>query len=373
MYGFVNAFKNLIAIKNIKINLLVFGCLAAGLLIPVLALANYNGYRLDNELMEVLGSKNTIIISGDFLPEEKQAIENATKAVEPIKSEYVYTNNTTVKIGQKEYLTTVVGVTKEFFEIEKTLLKSGKSLFDAGIKESIPVCVVEEDYLKQNQIKNPQLPFTIQMDGQEVQVVGIIKSMNYSKRIFMSQQDLMQMKLQNKTYLNTIYLQVSQWTENVHSVVQAKLKEASLYPRSVENANQKYETLLQNARNDTKVVFLIGFISIAFSIINFIMILFGKISDKKKTIGINLALGASKLDIFFGIFAENFIIGILATGVSLGIGYFFVSEFKAFSNSIFDGFVCWNTALICTITIFCISSLITKKITQNNIANLLST
>ena len=85
MYGFVNAFKNLIAIKNIKINLLVFGCLAAGLLIPVLALANYNGYRLDNELMEVFGSKNTIIISGDFLPEEKQAIENATKVVEPIK------------------------------------------------------------------------------------------------------------------------------------------------------------------------------------------------------------------------------------------------------------------------------------------------
>lgn len=356
-----NALQSFLRRNGRKINFIIMLSMAAGMLFPVIALANYHATMQDLHDMSIKQDESvySIEVSSDISAEQ---IATATKADDYTA---VYATQSNFSVGGKNFSAFVYGISENFGEYIPfhTITGSLSDIFDSVS----PKAIVEVGFLSAKGLSGFSLPFTITIDGVEVEVVGTVKCPLYAQTIFVSTQTLRQFYNSSDAQLQKLLLK----SPNTSSgLLQGNLKQLGI-DATVTKATQVNESIRASSITNTSIALLLGFLSLVFSFIDIVEIVVGKLICNKKAIAIKLAIGASKKDIFYEVFLENILLGTVSTLVALFVAFLLLCALPLFTNVLLDFFVAAISWLVCLIVFLLITVVACMVVTRSNIVGML--
>lgn len=353
--------------KNLKINIIVIFSLALGILMPIIALANINVFWVNVKNLYPEISENAYycnVTTGHLTEEMYSDIAESLGAV--ILGGYE-SRNEKATIRNQELSGAVGAISEDYLDFVKYDLLEGRGIEKEEIHSAEKVCMIEESLLSQYGL-SVEIGEDILIGGEPFQIRGIFRTMEHINKIlvpsgvFDGEEDLNTnqyaffIQCEENRNPDMLMEQLAEKVENVHRV---------------EYIDDYFESKRESCFANSVAIFAITIPLMVFSLINCILVLYGKIARMRYEIGIKMALGAEKKEIFFACFFENSLLSIIAYCIDLVILPMFSKTVPQGLILLFDAKIFVLSFLILELLCFVMSFSMTRKIMKLDIATVL--
>lgn len=350
--------------KHKKINLIVILSLALGMMMPIIALANINVFWVNVKNLYPEISENTYFCSVKAQHITMQRYEELQEGLRAVCMGGLEWYLASAQVG--DYMTEreVGAVSEDYLDFIRYDILSGRSIMKEEIQSAARVCMLEESFLEQSNL-SVAVGETISLGEESFQVVGIYRSMDLINTILIPASVLDTVSGSSR---NTISLFVQFETSLEEDVLLHGLKESLGSVQDVKPVEEYFAQLRDYCFEVSFVLLAVTIPLSVFSLINCILVLFGKIARTRHVIGIKMALGANQSEIFWTSFWENGILSFIAFVVDLAVLPFIVRTAPEGFLLLFDWkvFVCSLGLLI--FLCFLLSLSMTRRMMKIDIA-----
>lgn len=317
MNRFIFILKNTICSLKEKMgfNLIIIIALSIGLFMPMLFLAQGNYYLNYCSHSFYTEADGTAFIDGqrkympvDELNEKISKIEGVTDFA------YYASCDVTVEKGKSSFISRMVGISEHYTELTGYTLIEGRIPTDEEIRNDENVCIVRRNSSEYTDGWIIKVGDEFKLNGKEYTVIGIILDPKAYGEFLIPYSALEKMVRPNAGLQYVMFLRTI--PENVENV----LNEA-VSTKLVSNVLQKLSAAEHEAewRNQLwialKKVLLPELVLLALSVLNFILIMYGKFLETLYAWGVKMAVGEARLMIFIELFLQNLILILLAVMV----------------------------------------------------------
>ena len=351
-------------LKNKKINLIVILSLALGMIMPIIALANVNVFWVNVKNLYPKISENTYFCSAKSQHITTQSYEELQKELEAVCMGGLEWYPVSIRV--EDYVTKreVGAVSAKYLDFIRYDILSGRSITKEEIQSAAKVCMLEESFLEQNKL-TVSVGENISLEGENFEVVGIYRSMDLVNTVLIPASVL---DAASSSARNTISLFIQFETSLEEDVLLHGLKESLGSVQDVKPVEEYFAQLRDYCFEVSFVLLAVTIPLSVFSLINCILVLFGKIARTRHVIGIKMALGVNQSEIFWTSFWENGILSFIAFVVDLAVLPFIVRTAPEGFLLLFDWkvFVCSLGLLI--FLCFLLSLSMTRRMMKIDIA-----
>ena len=356
-----NAFASFLHREERKVNFIIMLSMAAGMLFPIIALGNCHATVQDLQDMNIKQADCVYSVNAATTVSAKE-IATVAGAEDYMA---VYATQSNFSLNGTSFSAFVYGIPENFDAYIPCHVTDGSltAIFDS----TTPKAVVEEGFFSSKGLPEFSLPVRIAIDGVEVEIVGKIRCPLYAQTIFVSTQSI-------RKFYNGFEAQIQQLliksTNSSSVLLQESLRQIGI-DATVTKATQVNDTIRTSSISNTNIVLLLGLLSLAFSFIDVVEIVTGKLIRKKKVLAIKLAVGSSKLEIFCEVLFENIFLGTVSTLIALFVALLLIRTLPIFTNVVLDTSVALISWFVC-IAVFLLTTLLACiVVTKQNIINLL--
>ncbi|MBQ7954212.1 MAG: ABC transporter permease [Lachnospiraceae bacterium] len=353
--------------KNIKINLIVMFSLALGLMMPIIALANINVFWVNVKNLFPQISENAYFCNVETEHLTNEMYLEIKENLDAIKLGGCEKLAYDVEITDTIVNDAVGAISEEFLDFVKYDIIEGRSIKKEEIKEVKTVCMIEESLLSQYNLQ-VGVGDVLFVEGKPLQIVGVFRSMELINKVLVPNgvfDDNGNLNKNNYTFF-------VQTEKNVgENQIEKKLEEKTGQIYRIQDINDYFERKREICFSNSVFIFAITIPLMIFSIINCILVLYGKIARMRYETGIKMALGAEKKEIFFSCFFENGLLSLLAYLIDILVLPMFTQTIPEGVILLFDAKVYVLGFLILELLCFIISFSMTHKIMKFDIASVL--
>ncbi len=246
-----------------------------------------------------------------------------------------------VNRGDLRYSTSVRGVMPDFVKVEQWVIAKGRFIKDLDIDEHSNVIVLGSTVAKEFFNNGEPLGQTISVGNQQFIIVGVME-----ERFMQSQGGDIGVGDNALEYLNKqCFIPISTMISKVNTAsnissidIRAKSpEEAKELRRKVENivlnlkngkrlfqvtsAKEQLDTMQANVKIFEAIFFLIAVISLLVGGIVIMNIMLASISERTREIGVRIAVGARKRDIFIQFLVQTILITALGGALGILLGF----------------------------------------------------
>lgn len=242
--------------------------------------------------------------------------------------------NSSVKILGKDDFEPVVGITKEFDDINNFKVKFGEGLSDENEARTEKVCVLGENVAEKH-FKNSEnaVGKKIKISGKTYTIVGVYErkgdgaqGINTDQSIFIPYSTAYKYIFDKKHYVPQGVVLVND-INNVDSAMEDVKKSLDyifgVHSKDfmVENAGSKMDAALASSKTMNMLLLSVGTIVFIVGGIGIMNVLFVTVKERTKEIGILKALGSSSKDILVQFLLESIIISSIGGGIGIIVSY----------------------------------------------------
>lgn len=297
-----NAFLRVFYQKTISIVVIV--SIAIGMIFPLSAFAMANDIIENIKATKFTDTDSTIILEYFSSFAKKEIMDQRMGFLMDI-DQYGYFSYYKGVVSWKgqDMAGSVAGATLSYFELENYTLMEGKMFNREQEEKGMKVCLLRKDGVLWQ--KGVRVGDIVKINGTGFKVIGMIRD--------------------PKIYGELIapYNSLNIFLENNPSPIQYKALLHTKRPVKIDElrakikANAKINLLsVMPAAKGQKIFFdsagkvmiqnlLLGFFVLLFGIISFIFIIAGKVAEEEYSIGVKMAIGASKNTVFFELFIQS--------------------------------------------------------------------
>lgn len=325
-----NALQRLYALR--RINIIIVITISIGLLIPlaILTIVNNTFENIQMSRDEVTDQTVIIEFAGKFLTEENMSkkLERFIPDMEEMGFCVMYMTSGTIQ--NKDCVISLASYSSEYLNLVQYKVEEGHMLTEEEIENNIEVCNLQWGYTGYEGQGELNIPITVM--GHQLKPVGVIRHKAVYGSVIVGY-PLLEKMIGDKANLQ-YYIIVK--SANMPSIAQLTTKfssDPSISELQVLSAKDYYKVRSDAAIRDFSKKLGFASLALGFSVIGFVMIMYGKICDEQYMIALKLGIGASKKDIFFEILIQIVCIVVLAylidfsilpyvmKGMSIGVAY----------------------------------------------------
>lgn len=237
------------------------------------------------------------------------------------------------------YHSNVTGVLPDHIKVENWGMMKGRFISDIDIRESSKVIVLGSSAARDLLRGEEALGKRISFGGQILEVIGVLEEKSWEKMQsgafggnmleYMNQLAFIPLSTAINRYNNTMKidrLQVSAQSPQEALILQKKLRNILLNLKrgnevfEVRAAQENIQMMQNNARIFSLVFVLIATISLLVGGIVIMNIMLASIKERTREIGVRIAVGARRLDIFIQFMIQTVLITALGGIFGVGIG-----------------------------------------------------
>jgi len=293
-----------------------------------LVIVNAGQVRKSAGRAQVRGAVTTLRLDDvDAIKNNLNLIRNAA----PIQSK-----KSQVKLANLSSNTTVVGTSHEFPEVRSFYTKRGIFFSESENRASRRVAVLGRSVVKNLFAGSDPIGKTIRVGRVQFEVIGVMESkgvdlngVDQDDQIFIPIQTALR-RVFNQDYLRSVYLQVTGPDEMAAAKRQVRelLRERHRLSRSnkpddftVQSQTELLEAQRETTDTFTALIASIGGVSLLIGGIGILAIMLIAIRERRKEIGLRMAVGASRKDITLQFVIESAILSVGGglIGIALGI------------------------------------------------------
>ena len=354
-------------LQNKKINMIVILSLTFGMLMPILMLANLNVFWVNVKNLYPNISQNTYFCSVKSQHITAQRYEDIRKELGAVCIGGLESYPVSIQAEDIVIEQGVGAVSADYFDFIRYDVLSGKSITMEEVQSAARVCMLEESFLEQNEL-TVTVGDKISLEKESFEVVGIYRSMDLINTVLVPATVFDTI---NSSTRNTIGMFVQFETSLDEEVLLSKLEKSFDSALEVKPIEEYFGQMRNYCFEVSVVLFAVTIPLTVFSLINRILVIFGKIARTRHVIGIKRALGASQSAIFWTSFLENGILAIIAFALDLAVLPFMVRTVPDGLILLFDWkvFVCSLGLLI--LLCFILSLSMTRRMMKIEIASVL--
>lgn len=351
-------------LKNKKINLIVILSLVLGMMMPIIALANVNVFWVNVKNLYPKISENTYFCSAKSQHVTTQSYEELQKELGAVcmggLEWYPVSFQMEDYVAERE----VGAVSANYLDFIRYDILSGRSITKEEIQSATKVCMLEESFLEQNKL-TISVGENISLEGESFEVVGVYRSMDLINTVLIPASVL---DAVNSSVRNTINMFVQFEKPVEEEVLLTGLRERLGSAQEVKPVEEYFAQLRDYCFEVSFVLLAVTIPLSIFSLINCILVLFGKIARTRHEIAIKMALGAGQSTIFWTSFLENSILSAIAFVVDLAVLPFIVRTAPEGFLLLFDGKVLLCSLGLLILLCFLLSLSMTRRMMKIDIA-----
>ncbi len=359
------SFKGLL--KNNKVNMIVILSLTLGMLMPILMLANLNVFWVNVKNLYPNISQNTYFCGVGSRHITTQGYKEIQSELGAVYLGGLERRSIFVQVGDIMTEREVGAVTEDYLDFIRYDILSGRSITKEEVQSAARVCMLEESFLEQNKL-TVTVGDKIFLEKESFEVVGIYRSM-----------DLINMVLLPASVFDTVG---SSARSTIHMFVQfetpvderrllTELEEVFDSALEVKPIEEYFMQMRSYCFEVSAVLFAVTIPLTVFSLMNCILVIFGKIARTRHMIGIKRALGANQSAIFWTSFLENGILAVIAFVLDLAVLPFMVRTVPEGFILLFDGKVFVYGFGLLILLCFILSLSMTHRMMKIDIASVL--
>ena len=242
------------------------------------------------------------------------------RAVAPSRS-----NSTVVVANGKNWLTTVVGSTNSYFDVNNLTLKEGRFFEPAEVRAGSAVCVIGQTLQKELFDNQSVLGKLVRIKGFSCQVVGLLDAKGQSgfgqdkDDIVIIPLNTFQRRLSGnvRVPLITVAIEPQSDIERVKEGVRLLLRERrSLSSGDADNFNvldtsELIETISKTSRVMTMLLGAVAAVSLLVGGIGIMNIMLVSVTERTREIGVRLAIGAMEREVLLQFLIESIMLACL--------------------------------------------------------------
>lgn len=293
---------------KLAFNLIIIIALSIGLFMPMLFLAEGNYYLNYCSHSFYADAQGTAFIDGfrkiapaDALNEEFSKIDGVTDFA------YNATHDVTIEKDNALFLSNVVGISERYTELTGYTLLDGRIMTADEITNNESVCVVsriDSDFTNGWTIK---VGDKFKINSKEYTVIGIVYDPIAYGTFLIPYNALEEMVGPKAEMQYLMFLRTA--PDNVQNVLKENVVTNFLQKMSAAEYEAEWKRQLMIAFRRSSLPWLI---LLAFSVLNFILIIYGKFLETLYTWGVKSAVGETRLTVFGELFLQNLILILLA-------------------------------------------------------------
>lgn len=352
--------------KSIKINVLVFCSLAVGLLLPLMALANINVFYLNIKNLYPNINKNTYFcnVKTEHLTED--AYLDIGKSLELVKIGGCENTSDKIAIDDRVMQDALCVVSEEFLDFVTYDVLEGESIVLGGNGYE-KVCMVEESFFSTYKV-SAKLGDSVEVEGVNYVIVGIFRSMDFVNKVLVPLEDFENKGISEKSNY-TMFVQCRE--QEGEGVLQEMLREKLGQVQNVESIEHYYEKKRARCIVNALSIFGATIPVTLFSLVNCILVLYGKVIKMKYETGIKIAFGAKQGDLLLSYFFETSILALGAYLLDIMLMPLIARTTPTGFILKFDGTVYVCGLFLVELLCFVISKSLVWKVTRLDIASVL--
>ncbi len=301
--------------KHKKINLIVILSLALGMVMPILLFANLNVFWINVKNLYPEISENTYYCSAKSEHLTAKRYDEMQRELGVARLGGLEWYPASFWVGDTVTEREVGAVSANYLDFIRYDVLSGRSITKEEVQSAAKVCMLEESFPEQYKL-SVTVGEKITLEGESYEVVGIYRSMDLINTVLVPASVF---DMDNSSTRNTISMFVQFDTSVEVDTVLTEMEEV-LGSVQVVRPVEEYFAQKRDYCFEVSVVLLAVTIPLSvFSLINCILVIFGKIARTRHEIGIKMALGAGQNTIFWTSFLENSILSVIAFGVDLAV------------------------------------------------------
>lgn len=242
------------------------------------------------------------------------------RAVAPSRS-----NSTVVVANGKNWLTTVVGSTNSYFDVNNLTLKEGRFFEPAEVRAGSAVCVIGQTLQKELFDNQSVLGKLVRIKGFSCQVVGLLDAKGQSgfgqdkDDIVLIPLNTFQRRLSGnvRVPLITVAIEPQSDIERVKEGVRLLLRERrSLSSGDADNFNvldtsELIETISKTSQVMTMLLGAVAAVSLLVGGIGIMNIMLVSVTERTREIGVRLAIGAMEREVLLQFLIESIMLACL--------------------------------------------------------------
>ena len=242
------------------------------------------------------------------------------RAVAPSRS-----NSTVVVANGKNWLTTVVGSTNSYFDVNNLTLKEGRFFEPAEVRAGSAVCVIGQTLQKELFDNQSVLGKLVRIKGFSCQVVGLLDAKGQSgfgqdkDDIVIIPLNTFQRRLSGnvRVPLITVAIEPQSDIERVKEGVRLLLRERrSLSSGDADNFNvldtsELIETISKTSQVMTMLLGAVAAVSLVVGGIGIMNIMLVSVTERTREIGVRLAIGAMEREVLLQFLIESIMLACL--------------------------------------------------------------
>lgn len=300
-------------LKNKKINMIVILSLSLGMLMPIILLANLNVFWINVKNLYPEISENTFwgsVKSQHITMQEYEEIQSRLEAVCMGGIEWYPAS---IQVENSVVEREVGAVSVDYLDFIRYDILSGRSITKEEIQSAAKVCMLEENFLENN-ILTIAVGDKVSMEGESFEVVGIYRSMDLINTVLIPASVFDTINTSARNMIN-VFIQFKTSVDEATALIGMEEVFDSVW--EIKPIEEYFAQIRSYCFEVSFVLVAVTIPLTVFSVINCILVIFGKIAQMRHVIGIKMALGAGRSTIFWTGFLENSILSVIAFGVDL--------------------------------------------------------
>ena len=366
-----NALRGFLSPQRRRLNLQMILCTAAALLLPCMALAYFRGVAQDRDLLKLRDEANVFVASGTLYCRQGEA-EALFSPLPVAESEAVYGAQVLFDGNAKKVVTGYAsGISEHFENFVPFELLEGRMLTAQEFADGAPVALVSDDFFRFKGIARAQTPFFLSVDGQSIEVVGILRCPSYTVGFLVPAKRLQTFTNGGDGKVDTLYARFAQPTSENN--VRKELAQNGIDTQEVrvKTASAVYAEMVRSTGISASIIFAVGLLALLFSAVNLTLIVAGKLTNAKKVIAVKLAVGAARADVMGETALENIVMGSVGTVLAAVTVKFMTESITVLGSLALDTAVILQAWLLCTAMLCLVSMLAVHLVTGREIRQLM--
>ena len=353
--------------KNKKINLIVILSLALGMMMPIIALANINVFWVNVKNLYPEISENTYFCSVRSKHITMQRYEEIQNDLGAVYLGGIESHAAAVLVGDIMTEREVGALSVNYLDFIRYDILSGRSITKEEIQSATRVCMLEESFLEQNGL-TVSVGDEITLEMKSFEVVGIYRSMDLINTVLVPASVF---DTDSSSTRNTISMFIQFETQVDEEALLTGLEKVLDSAQEIKPIEEYFAQKRSYCFEVSAVLFAVTIPLTVFSLINCILVIFGKIARTRHVIGIKMALGAGTGTIFWTNFLENSILSVIAFAVDVAVLPFVVRTVPKGLILLFDWKVFVYSLGLLIFLCFILSLCMTRRMMKIDIAAVL--
>lgn len=313
-FYFKNAFIKIYCQK--KISFIVILSIAVGMIFPFAAFAMANNIFQDIDISKYVDEEHTVV--ADFFTsfQEKEKMDDKLKdmAADIKQVGYFARYDAVVTWKGQDMVCPAAGSTLSYLELEHHKIVDGKIFNKKQEEAGARVCLLKIGGTLWK--KGAKVGDSIKINNIKYRIIGAIRDIKFYGGIIVPYNSLNIYLKNNKNHIQYKALFLTDKKADTEEL-SAKIKQSDMKLIDVMSASEGQQMLLDSAKSSISKDIILGLFVLLFAICSFIFIIAGRVAQEQYSIGIKMAVGASKGMIFIDLLIQNMILILIAVSTDI--------------------------------------------------------